>query len=301
MDPLKSVGRGQPRYNVWSLGFAGQPNSWYIWRCDEGPSRAVLAKLLMTAAALMTHPKTIPAKLKRDAIVEAIFEMRFDTKTIPEVLFGRLADFAPWKGFSQQQLPAYQIPAPMRSVDPNLRYAPLFELRDQPDQRAVRIGAYVLSFHQKAPYTGWAAFKPELLQSIEVLFAKTEDLTIRRLGFRYLNALRTDAHAINAVSDLDLKVTVADEQLFGNLNLNFTTDLGDSAQCTLRIATVDFAQGALPPNTSIVVDVDVFTKDAFKTRKEAEVKDWLEFAHTHEKKQFFRLLTSSTIDQLKEK
>ena len=249
----------------------------------------------------MTQPKTIPEKLKRDAIVEAIFEMRFDTKTIPEVLFGRLADFAAWKGFSQQQLPAYQIPAPMRSVDPNLRYAPVFELKDPADQRSVRIGAYVLSYHQKAPYTGWAAFKPELLQAIEVLFAKSEDLTIRRLGFRYLNALRADAHGIRAVSDLDLKVIVADDALTGNLNLNFTTDLGAKAQCTLRIATADFTQGALPPNTSMVVDVDVFTTEAFKTRSEAEVKEWLEFAHTHEKEQFFRLLPTSTIDALKEK
>ena len=255
---------------------------------------------VMIDARMTKAPKTVPDKLKRDAIVEAIFEIRFDTKTIAEVLFGRLADFAPWKGFSQKQLPAYQIPAPMRSVDPNLRYAPVFELEDQEDHRAVRIGAYVLSYHQKAPYTGWAAFKPKLSQLIEALFAKSEDLTIRRLGFRYLNALSSDVHRIKAVSDLDLKIIVADETLPGNLNLNFTTDLSDKAQCTLRIATADFTQGALPPNTSIVVDVDVFTTETFKTRSEAEVKEWLEFAHTHEKEQFFRLLPTSTIDALKE-
>ena len=34
-------------------------------------------------------------KLKTDAIVEVVFEIRFDTKTIPEILFGRLADYPP--------------------------------------------------------------------------------------------------------------------------------------------------------------------------------------------------------------
>jgi hypothetical protein len=48
----------------------------------------------------------LPQKLKNDAIVEAIFEIRFDTSTILEVLIGRLADLVPWNGFKQQRLPA---------------------------------------------------------------------------------------------------------------------------------------------------------------------------------------------------
>lgn len=247
-----------------------------------------------------TITKPIPKKLKQDAIVEAIFEMRFDTPTIPEVLFGRLADFAAWKGFTQRRLPAYEIPAAMRQVDPNLRYAPVFELQDQERQRAVKIGAYVLSYHQSSPYTGWAAFKPELTKAIEGLFAKTDDLTIRRLGFRYLNALRSDAHDINLISDLDLTIAVAGDNVAGGVNLNFTTDLPEKAKCTVRIATADFTQGALPPRTAIVVDVDVFTSESYRTKSEADVTNWLEFAHTHEKEQFFRLLTVETIDALKE-
>ena len=41
----------------------------------------------------MSSPdKAILEKLKQDAIAEAVFEARFDTSTIPEVLFGRLTD-----------------------------------------------------------------------------------------------------------------------------------------------------------------------------------------------------------------
>src|SRR5688572_6634063 len=97
--------------------------------------------------------KRIPKKLKHDAIVEALLEVRFQTTTIPEVLFGRLADYAPWKGFTQVRLPAYDLPALMRQADPNLRFQPLFELRDEQNKQAVRLGGRVLSYHKLAPYS----------------------------------------------------------------------------------------------------------------------------------------------------
>lgn len=44
--------------------------------------------------------RPIPTKLKHDAIVEAVVEIRFDmpAKTIPEIFFGRLAEYEPWRG-----------------------------------------------------------------------------------------------------------------------------------------------------------------------------------------------------------
>jgi hypothetical protein len=54
---------------------------------------------------MATRKKRIPAKLKYDAIVEALLEVRFDMTTIPEVLLGRLADCPSWKGFEQDRMP----------------------------------------------------------------------------------------------------------------------------------------------------------------------------------------------------
>ena len=70
--------------------------------------------------------------------------------------------------------------------------------------------------------------------------------------------------------------------------------------CTVRIATPEFIKGELPANTSVYVDVDVFTHDGYESREGADVASWLEAAHTKEKLQFFRLLTIETIDSLKE-
>jgi uncharacterized protein (TIGR04255 family) len=248
---------------------------------------------------MASRGKPVPKRLKNDAIVEAILEVRFDTTTISEILFGRLADYGPWKDLSQQRLPAYEIPAALRQVDPNLRFQAFFELSGE--QRAVRIGPQVISYHRTVPYIGWELFWPELQETITGLFERANGLVIRRLGLRYLNTLRPDLHGIKSISDLDLEIKVASERVAGNVNLNFTLDVASNAACTVRIATTEFVQGKLPPNTSVYVDVDVFTKDGFETKERKAVENWVTEAHDAEKEQFFRLLTDRSIEALEER
>ena len=245
--------------------------------------------------------RAIPAELKHDAIVEALLEIRFDMlkETIPEIFFGRMAEHGPWKGFEQRPLPAYQIPPPLRQADPNLRDQPVFELAAPDKRRTIHVGPHVLSYHRLIPYVGWGKFKAELEEAIDGLFSTTGGLSIRRLGLRYMNALQTDLHGIGSILNLDLKLSIADESVSSNVNINFTTEVSNDTNCTVRIATSEFVQGKLPPNTSVYVDVDVFTKETFKTKDQTEVKKWVEFAHTKEKEHFFRLLTDQTIDSLK--
>jgi uncharacterized protein (TIGR04255 family) len=245
--------------------------------------------------------KTIPAKLKHDAIVEALFEMHFDTQTLPEIFFGRLADEAPWKMFEQRRMPGHEIPASLREADANLRHQPIFELADVGEHRAVRTGPHVLSYHRTAPYVGWSRFQPELNELIRAFFARADAPVVTRLGFRYINALRSDVHGIRSLLDLDLTFAIAKEPIGSSLNINFTTAVSSDTQCTVRIATTDLVQGTLPRASSVLVDVDVFTKEPFRTTDEKMVGAWIEFAHTKEKEQFFRILTNETIDTLTEK
>jgi uncharacterized protein (TIGR04255 family) len=253
------------------------------------------------SSTMSTAPKPIPKKLKHDAIVEALFEIRFSSAMIPEIFVGRLADFSPWKGLQQNRLPASELPETIRQADANLRYAPIIELRDPKGARSIRIGAHVLSYHQLTPYVGWAAFKPELENVIHALFSRSEDTRIQRLGFRYVNAVTADHHGITQVGDLDLSISVAGDPVPDKVNLNFTVDLANEAHCTVRIATPHFISGKLPANTTAVIDVDVFTRDPLRAKMDdVAVKQWLDFAHDQEKNQFFRLFRHETIERLKE-
>lgn len=241
----------------------------------------------------------LPEKLTRDAILEAILEVRFDMTTLPEVLFGRLVSYEPWKNLKQKRMPAYNVPAPLRDADEDLRFQPIFELTANDSKRSIRIGPHVLSFHIMAPYIGWKLFEAELRETVQQLFSSSEDLVVRRLGLRYINAL-TPGHGISSLADLDLSIKIAQEPLLGKTNLNFTTELPSNTLCTVRVATPDFVTGPLPTDTALLIDVDVYTKEGFKTKGIKEVLAWIGFAHDKEKVEFFHLLPDTVIEALKE-
>jgi uncharacterized protein (TIGR04255 family) len=246
---------------------------------------------------MLSAGKTIPSKLKVDAIVEAAFEIRFDTPTLPEVLFGRFVDTPGWQQFRQVRLPAYEIPDPIRQVDRNLRYAPVFELQDGVGHRSIRIGPHVISYHQRAPYVGWNALRSELGHAIDGLFVKAQDVTIRRLGIRYVNALLRTAHQINSLTDLDIRVLVGGEPVAQSVNLNFSTIVSPEIRSVVRVGTPDSPRRvATNPDAAVVVDIEVYNGEQFKAKLvAADVQRWMEAAHTHEKEMFFNLFTPETI------
>ena len=99
-----------------------------------------------------------------------------------------------------------------------------------------------------------------------------------------------------------MALEIDSRQITGSMNVNVTTDGESDVACTVRIATSDIIQGNLPPGTTVYVDVDVFTGEkGFGTKDQNFVKQWIEKAHTKEKSQFFQLLTSETIESLREK
>jgi uncharacterized protein (TIGR04255 family) len=243
----------------------------------------------------------LPKKLKCDAIVEALLELRFDGKDdLPEVFIGRFVDHRNWKGWVQRTLPAYNIPAQFRSVVPNVKFAPIIELVENESKAVLRIGPSVVSFHRQAPYVGWEKFKPELERVTAALFETIKDVLVTRLGLRYMNSLRPNLHGIAALTDLDVEMTVSGDAISKAANLNFTTQLGKESACAVRIATPEFILGNLPADTSVYVDVDVFTNEGFKTADNKTVDEWVEFAHTQEKTEFFRLFKQPVLDKLRE-
>jgi uncharacterized protein (TIGR04255 family) len=242
----------------------------------------------------------IPKKLKHDAIVEALFELRFDTATSPEFLFVRLSEFEPWKPFNQSRLPAYSIPEAVRKLDQNLRFQPIFELIEPQNQRSVRIGPNVLSYHLRSPYVGWAEFSKELANVVNALFMKADRLIVTRLGLRYLNALNGANHGIHGLDDLDLSLSIGGERITGGTNLNVWANSAADISCMVRIATPQFVTGSLPAETTVLADIDVFTPDQYRTENPGDVLAWTREAHDAEKREFFVLLTDQTITNLTE-
>jgi uncharacterized protein (TIGR04255 family) len=247
-------------------------------------------------------PNSLPNKLKNDAILEAILEIRFepDPNLVAEVLFGRFADVPEWRGFKQVRLPTADIPAPIRRANPGLRYQPSIELVSADGGVSVRIGPQVIAYSRRGNYPGWGLFGVELAMVVDSLYRILPNAHVSRLGLRYINALRSDAHGISNVSDMDIAITVADSNVTSSLNLNFKTDVNSNHEAMSRIATVDLAEGSIPDNTSIVVDIDVYTESSFSTRQIDEVKSWVVAAHQKEKESFFKVLGEKATQRLRE-
>jgi uncharacterized protein (TIGR04255 family) len=244
----------------------------------------------------------LPIKLRNDAIVEAIFEIRFDMTTVPEVLIGRISEFGKWKNLAQRRMPGADIPAQLRLMNPLFRSQPIIEFADDSAEPfALRLGPNSLAFHRIRRYVGWERFRKELAGASDVLFKKADGLVISRLGLRYLNALTSDIHKVGSLADLDVSLSIAGDQPMNKLNLNYTMDLGNETACSVRLATADMVQGALPTSSTVFVDVEVFTNEGYKTERKSDVDAWLEFAHNHEKQEFFHLLRQETITGLEEK
>jgi uncharacterized protein (TIGR04255 family) len=242
-----------------------------------------------------------PRKLKKDAIIEALLEIQFEVApTLPEVFYGRLIDQPQWKSFQQLRLPAYEIPASMRAINPAFRFAAVIQLVESSDQsRIVRMGPQVLSYH-RPKYCGWDKFQPELDQTVDALFSTAPETTISRLGLRYMNAFSAAGHGIRSVSELDLELTIADETVSEFVNINYSRSVAPVGTCMVRIATPDHVQGLIPEDTTVFVDVDVYTKGGATFKDGKAVKEWIAQAHEIEKDEFFHLLTKEKIEELRE-
>jgi len=243
-----------------------------------------------------------PNKLKEDAIVESLCDIRFSASSdVPEeVILGWLIDSVPWKGWSMRRLPSSDIPAVIRRSEEQLRFQPSVELRNPDNARIVRIGSNILTLHFTGPYPGWDALRPKLAEAVELLFVRVPSISISRLALRYINAFEESRHKVNSVYELDLAVTIGDRRLDAPLNLNFMEIPTRFHTVMTRIASVEFVKGNLSKNVSAVADIDVFSCSDFSAENASDVMSWMDEAHDLEKDAFFTLLPDKVAQELKE-
>lgn len=244
---------------------------------------------------------THPIKLTHDAIMEAVLEIRFDSKDLPEVTVGRLVDYEKWKGFSQARTPISEIPAVIRLADANLRYKPTVELKEDGGPRQVKIGANVISVHNLRPYIGWSEFSKHIESAVTLIFDKLSGINIRRIGLRYINAFEKERHLISNISVLNVSLLIKEQKIEEHYNINYSVRPGDDFVCMTRLATRDFVQGPLPDDAVAYADIDVYTPPRFKSSDVKHILEWLEKAHVLKNDAFFKLIPEHIIEQLREK
>jgi uncharacterized protein (TIGR04255 family) len=183
----------------------------------------------------------IPKKLKNDPIVEALFEVRFTSNELPEVVLGKLASREEWKAYKTVRLPMADFPAAIRDSDPNLVHQPLWQLQSADGRRVLKFGPRMFSFHALQMYPGWSTFEPELLSAASYLFQTLGQFTVTRYGFRYMNVL-TKEHFVSNLADLNFEVRLAGNALTCPMNLNYERRHSADHRAIVRIAPKEFVQ-----------------------------------------------------------
>jgi len=246
-------------------------------------------------------PSALPTKLKQDAIVEALLELQFESDDVGEIVIGRLSDAAELNTFSINRLPPSNIPEPIRDNDPNLRFQPIVERRAPDELSTARIGSHVFSYHAYTPYPGWSAFEPRLVSIVETLFSKLSNVRVTRLGFRYINFLRSSLHAVNNLGEISLKIELKGNPLTENVNIGFLTLASDEHHVMTRLASPNFVESSSKPADMVAaIDVDVFTPHGFSVDNCNDAVEWVSKAHLFEKQAFFNLFTQKQISELRE-
>ena len=95
--------------------------------------------------------RELPKRLTNDAILEALLEVRFETRHLGEVLVGRLASLPQFEGYSVTRLPIGSIPVEAREADEGLRFQPTLQLSSPSPSELVKLGPHVVSLHVTAP------------------------------------------------------------------------------------------------------------------------------------------------------
>jgi len=245
----------------------------------------------------------LPAKLKREPLADAVFEIRFSS-TIPgsNIIPGALASLVRAEDLPVERLPASDIPSRIRDIDPRLRSQPLMRMH-WGESFAILIGDTGLSLASKIPYPGWKSergFKSHILQLIKHV---------------------TDANAIQSVERYSLKyTTVIDGKDLAEQIGRFKVDLrlGEyqlkAEPFSIRVEIRDggllhLVQLAAPASvaadkggtrTGALIDIDGICEHKTSDLKQFlhELPNRIEQLHTRDKERFFDLLTPDTLAYL---
>lgn len=243
--------------------------------------------------------QNLPVKLKKEPLVDAIFEIRFSSSqaastVLPGFFFAKLLPVT-WR---IETLPMAEIPNQLRSSDPKLRYQPL--MRIHWDDFILMIGDRSLGVACKMPYIGWSAFKNRIVHIFKILFDAKVIQTVERYSLKYVDVVSgKDLKEQIARVNIDLRVGshTINQQLFTiRVEIphdNFRNVIQIAADVTAKISDGQLRKGSL-------VDIDtICTYNSTDLSTFAnELPERLEAIHIENKKMFFDCLKPETIEYL---
>ncbi len=239
----------------------------------------------------------VPARLRQEPLIEAIWQIQFDSPAIgdvlPGVLFSELKTRC--RNLSLRRLPAADIPAPVAQIDPNLRFIAKVIMEDPGSPFRWQVGDRVVTLNCQKPYVGWKSFKEEIIRMMNTLQESGLILNIQRHSLRYLDLLTlTPPPDLTA---LKLKVELGGHEIRQH-NCQIRLEIPED-EFVHVIQVVTPANATLPNETLTGTLVDLETVPKIPPTDWDAAQAQLEILHTQSKAMFFHhILTESAIQSL---
>lgn len=241
----------------------------------------------------------LPTRLKREPLIEAIWELRFvSNESAPaEVLLAKILAEHGSDLKRVEKLPPAMLPSEVRSAESQLRYAATIRMRG--DQYICAVGERVVNLSCVRPYVGWTAYKSKIEALLDTIQNSGVISAAERFSLKYLDVIN---HATPPTLEwLNLKIDFGEGKITSEpMEIRwevkreaFLNVVHVALPAEVRLLTGEKFSGMLLDVDTVFLAKDSATPDEFCD----EVRRQLEPAHDLNKKLFFvDLLTQETID-----
>jgi uncharacterized protein (TIGR04255 family) len=244
----------------------------------------------------MTMDQPIPKRLKKEPLLEALWEVRFgsDKESVVELLPGLIYRDLSSSYPEIRRLPVANLPPRVIQQDAALRYIPTVRL--QGDRYSIQIGEHAVSLSCPRPYTGWEEFSKSIRELADLL--KGTNLLTRpeRFSLKYIDVIPSSDGP--TLEPLEIELKLGTHELI-NLPVQLRTEIQEDDFIHI-IQIISLAEINLPTGEhfkGVLVDTDtIYQRESGDFW--SNFNDLLDISHQFNKKLFFRLLKQSTIEWL---
>lgn len=243
---------------------------------------------------------TIPKRLKKEPLIEAIWQVQFEPAMdqpvgdlLPGILYAALRKDHP--NLQLHRLPAADIPAHVALYDPNLRHIAKYRIKESGNPFLFQIGDRSVTLNCSKPYVGWNVFKSKTLALINILKESGLVPVPLRHSLRYLDLLNIEPAPDLSSFQLEIKIGGLDTH---SKPLQMRIELPDK-ECLHVIQFATPAQVTLPDGLQSGSIVDIETFSINNPQSWQDVLEQLSQLHERSKHLFFEhIISQKTIVHL---
>jgi len=227
-----------------------------------------------------------------DALVEALFEIRFNSAVHPEFVVGLLANKLSKRDYTVHRLPIADLPAILRAQDPNLTFQPTMQIETPGAARVFKIGERVVSMHCLKDYPLWPSFQKECEALAKNAKEALSGFSASRLGLRYVNLFSKARHQVSGLPAFPLNIQLAGKEIKPPIHLNYRRRIKADLELACILASPEFVTNSPIPDATALADFDAYTPGNHHASTPNAIMKWVDRAHDAIKSEFTVLTTA---------